>query len=179
MHPSSSQYAAALYSLVLEKERARYQESLKQLASLFAKEPKLFRVLCSYSISNDEKEQLLESIWKEEDLKHLLPFLKLLVCKHRIAQFEEIRSCFNELCNESFGIKEGIVYSAAPLSETQIQAIEEALGKKLHAKVALTNSVDHTLLGGAKVALDGRVYDGTLRSRLLSMRTQLKSGGKA
>ncbi|MCF0113484.1 MAG: F0F1 ATP synthase subunit delta, partial [Bacilli bacterium] len=54
-----------------------------------------------------------------------------------------------------------------------------ALQKRVGGKVELKNEVDHTLLGGVKVALEGKVYDGTLRGKLNELQRQLQQGGNA
>ena len=80
--------------------------------------------------------------------------------------------------NESLGILEGVVYSAAPLSEEEKKRIEDALAERLGDKVELTPILDPDLLGGVKVALDGKVYDGSLRHKLQEMKKHLLQGGK-
>ena len=109
-------------------------------------------------------------------LKHLLPFLRLIVSKHRISRFSEICLAFESLCNEENQIKDGLVYSAFPLSQKQIASLEEAMGKKTKAKVRLRYVNDPGLLGGIKVALDGKVYDGSLRGKLQEIERMLKGG---
>jgi F0F1-type ATP synthase delta subunit len=44
--------------------------------------------------------------------------------------------------------------------------------------VELKNVIEPGLIGGVKVALDGKVYDGSLRNRLMGLEnTLMKSGG--
>ena len=176
MDSYANSYASALYSLLSEKERGDYLSALGEIKDSLGKEKELFALLCSYSVSQKEKEKILQKIYGGYPLKHLLPFLDLLCKKHRIAHFCEVFEAFASLCNEQANIKEGVAYSASPLSKKQLSGIEGALGKRVSGKVVLKNVVDPSLLGGVKVALDGKVYDGSLRGKLAELKKQLKGG---
>ena len=65
------------------------------------------------------------------------------------------------------------------LTPEALSSIEKALQKRVGGKVELKNEVDHTLLGGVKVSLEGKVYDGTLRGKLNELQRQLQQGGNA
>ena len=119
---------------------------------------------------------MLERIYGPLGLPRLLPFLCLLVKKHRIASFDDIESCFASLCDEASSTTRGIVYSASPLSREELTSIEASLGKKTSAEVKLRNVVDPSLLGGVKVSLGDKVYDGSLKGKLDNLAKQLKGG---
>ncbi len=171
-----SSYASALYSLLDEKEREQYLSTLKGIKEDFEREKELFSLLCSYAVNQKEKEKILQKVYGNIPLKHLLPFLNLLCKKHRIIHFCEIFDAYSSLCNEERNIKEGIAYSAVALSKDQLSQIEAALSKRVQGKVQLKNILDPSLLGGVKVALDGKVYDGSLRGKLAELKKQLKGG---
>lgn len=169
-------YAQALYSLADPSALPDYEQAMEEIRLLFEKEPAFLRLLSGYTLGNQEKEKLIDQVFSSFGLPYLLDFLKLLSAKHRISHFDEIEEAFASLCHERFKVKEGIAYSAVPLSKEQLSSIEEALSKKLGAKVRLRNQVDQVLLGGVKVALDGKVYDGSLRSKLLGLKKSLEGG---
>ena len=169
-----SNYASALYGLI-EKERSeQYLSVLQAFCDLLNENKQLKTALSSYVIGKEEKEKLLEICFKEESLPHLLEWGKVILSHHRMGHIEEIVEAFAMLVHEQHGVKEGVAYTAAPLSKKQLQELEEAFSKKVAAKVVLRNKVDENLLGGIKVALDGKVYDGSLRSRLLELHRKLK-----
>lgn len=176
MDSCAANYASALYSLLSEGERGDYLSALSEVKESLEKEKGLFALLCSYSVSQKEKEKILQKVYGGYPLKHLLPFLYLLCKKHRIAHFCGVFEAFASLCNEQANIKEGIAYSALPLNKKQLDDIESALSKKVGGKVVLKAIVDPSLLGGVKVALDGKVYDGSLRGKLSELKKQLKEG---
>lgn len=61
---------------------------------------------------------------------------------------------------------EGKLLSAKPLSQDQLRAIESRFTALLGGSVRLIEETDPSLLGGVRVEIDGRVYDGSLRLQL-------------
>jgi F-type H+-transporting ATPase subunit delta len=96
---------------------------------------------------------------------------------HAIPYFQEISKAFDSLVNEAEGVLEGLAYSAAPLTEKELAALEKAVGASLDKKVSLTNRVEPSLLGGVKVAVGDKVFDGSLERKLTDLRKKLLEGG--
>lgn len=170
-------YAIALFSLTKEKDSQAYLAALRKVEGDFADNPEFLAFLSSYSIPLETRLAALEKVYGSQKLEYLPRFLGLLVKHHRIRHLNEVEREFASLVNDEHGILEGIVYSASKLEEKDIKRIEEAFHKKLGKKVSLKNRVDEKILGGVKVALDGKVYDGSLRNRLLDLEKQLLAGG--
>lgn len=71
----------------------------------------------------------------------------------------------------------GEAVSATPLGEAQLQALRAAIGKSLGLTVDLKTRVDESLLGGLRVTIGGRTYDGSVRTQLRALRERLAAGG--
>lgn len=80
------------------------------------------------------------------------------------------------LLRGALGVKEGIAYSAKPLDPESLSRLEAAVGGRIGYKAKLKNIVDSRLLGGAKVAIDGKTFDYTLARQLESLRAKLEGG---
>jgi F-type H+-transporting ATPase subunit delta len=75
--------------------------------------------------------------------------------------------------------KKGLSTAQVPLSPEDIELLKSTLEEKLQAKVALETRTEPSLLGGVKIAIDGKVYDGTLLARVEALRARLLAqGGK-
>lgn len=173
-------YAEALFSLAKEEGKVKaYQEALKKVGGVFLANPSFESFLASYTVPEEASFKALEEEWGEIPLKSLVSFLKLLVDKHLIDHFEQIERAFDVLADEAQGIEEGIAFSAEKLTEQQLHDLEKAIGEALGKKVALENAVQPSLLGGVRVNVGGKVYDGSLETKLESLRQQLlaNSGG--
>ena len=166
--------ALALLELAREENRvADYQEALAKIDADFRKEPRLKEILGSYQIPFEELYALVEKVYGGTDLIHLVPFLKYLVSRRAIGRFDEIYESFLAESDKDLGISQGIVYSATPLPEEQKALLENTFGKLSGKKVRLHNRVEPSLIGGVRVFLDGKVYDGSLSAKIDRMREML------
>ena len=167
-------YATSLYQLAEPSRREDYRIALRDFASAIKEDETLSRALSSYAIPTEEKEKLLHALLASYSLPYLENFGKVILSHHRLRFLPSIVEAFESLLNEEEGVKEGVLYSSSPLSKKEVESIEEAFQKRLGCKVRLKPRVDEALLGGVKVALDGKVYDGSLRNRLLELHKTLK-----
>ena len=170
-------YAKALFELISKKDYEAYLSAWEELTKSL-QEPDWEKFLSSYSISKDDKYAAMDRVYQFKDAPHFPNFLKVIVAHNRVTMLPQIESAFRSLVYEAMGIKEGILFSSVPLEKKEVQAIEKVLSEKLGAQVRLKEKVDHTLLGGVKVNIDGKVYDGTLRARLQELHRSLKGGSR-
>ena len=80
--------------------------------------------------------------------------------------FADSFSQYKSRYNEDAGIVEAFAASASEMSEEQAAKLTEKLSSMTGKKVILHTSVDPSLLGGVRLELDGKQYDGTVRERL-------------
>ncbi|MCI1245138.1 MAG: ATP synthase F1 subunit delta [Bacilli bacterium] len=173
----AASFASALYGLALEEGKTKeYQDALKGVESSLVSNPALLETLKSYAIPKERLYALVDELWGK-GLKSLAPFMKTVVKNHAVGFFREIVAKFSSLVNEGLGVEEGLAYSVYPLSKEEMAALEEAIGKALGKKAALRNRVDPAILGGVKVAIAGKVFDGSLERKLSDMRRSLLEGG--
>jgi F-type H+-transporting ATPase subunit delta len=74
-------------------------------------------------------------------------------------------------------VASGEAVSAAPLAEGQKEALRAVLGMSLGLTVNLKTREDPSLLGGLRVTIGGRRYDGSVRAQLRALRERLAAGG--
>ncbi len=167
-------YARALFSIAKdEKKVLAYKEAMNYLEDYFVQNSEVDTYLKSYFVSEKDKYDVIDKITKQFELVNLSSFIKLLVKKHRFDVFRYIEKEFIKLANEELGIYSGIVYSTIPLSKKEIASIEEAISIKEKQKVELINKIDEKLIGGVKVAIADKVYDGSVKNKLEILKSQL------
>jgi F-type H+-transporting ATPase subunit delta len=173
-------HAEALFDLAKEEKAVKdYETALQSVLLSFEKEPSLAGCLSSYAVEKKDAYHLIDEIYGKIPLKSLTSFLKVLVDHHLMDHFADVEFAYRKLANEELGVKEGLVYSASPLKEEELALLKKTLEDKLQAKVSLETRTEPSLLGGVKVAIDGKVYDGTLLSKVEALRVRLLAqGGK-
>ena len=100
----------------------------------------------------------------------LCSFLKLLTERGRIREYEEcvhqFELCYDDAYRHSFAK----VYSAIPLTDDQKERLHAKLEQHCGHMVEMHYKIDPSLLGGLKVKMDGQMLDGSLRSRISSIK---------
>ena len=175
MRPASAEkYAYALYSLNKEEGKAKeYVEPLKEVSVFILSNEQLFAILSSYLIPLDEQCRLIDTLSKGFDLPHLATFLKVVCKHHAMPHISQIAYVYEKYLDDERGIKRGLVYTPYPLKAGEKERLEKALGNSLSSEIRLDERLDPSLLGGVKIALDGKVYDSSLKKRLSSLREEL------
>lgn len=174
-----SRYASALLSLAKDEGRIKeYKDALLEVLSFFSANLETKKYLESYLIPNDAKYEVADKISEPFKLAHLASFLKLLIKKHRFHSFKEIVYEYVKIANEELGILEGFVYSTITLTNEEVKRISKSISKNIGQQVELKPLIDTRLIGGIKVVVRDRVFDGSILGKLNSLKTNLTERSK-
>ena len=177
METIPTRYAQALLSLALEQNNVEeYLQQAKVIYQSLNENPEFIKLLDSAFLNQSEKEEIIDQAFKIVDIEYLKTFIKVICSNNRAYRLIYIFREFIKMANNSIGIKSGIIYSATKLDKQEISNVESALKKKLSYKIELENKVDPSIIGGIKVILDNKVYDGSIQGRILSLKQELKGG---
>lgn len=175
-------YARALFDVAREEETLdAVSESLAAAALLLA-DGKVMKFLDNPSLTDETRLTFLHELFAAAAGKssilaggseHGTNFLKLLLEYGRVAVLPEIADHFNALKAAVENVVDVVVTSAAPLSDSQQQAIATALKSRLGRDVNLSTETDENLIGGAVIRAGDVVIDGSVRARLSGLATAL------
>lgn len=167
-------YALALFTVAKEDNQIKkYQSEIKEVKLVLDENNALLNLFKSEFLSCDKRYQVVDKVFKKNSLA-VKNFLKILIKNHRLNSYNEIFARFNSLCNEENHVLEGIVYSVDKLDVDKMHELEEALKTKNKVDVELTNRIDPSLIGGIKVVINNHIYDYSIQSELINMKSQLK-----
>ena len=173
METVSSRYGLALYSLALDNNKViEWQEEVKELRSILLENTDFIMILGSSFLSLEEREEILEKSLVGVD-KNILALIHVVMENNRSHELLDIFDSFNSYCNEYRGVSEGLIYSTLKLDKTVINQIEEKISKIEHNKVELKNVIDPSLIGGVKVVIHDRIYDGSIKHHMENMKKDL------
>jgi F-type H+-transporting ATPase subunit delta len=171
----SRRYARALLDVALAKgEAERVHEDLGSAVATIGANDELRAVLQHRALRVEKKRGIVAGLWKEGLVARLLA---MLAERDRLELLPSIAEAFEKAWNESRGVASAEAVSATPLSEGQAQALSAAIGTSLGLNVDLKARVDPSLLGGLRLSVGGRTYDGTVRTQLRALRDRLAAGG--
>lgn len=167
MNKTSNEFAEALFSLCMETHAE--QETLGALHLVqagFANQPEALAMLDSPAIPKAERRKALEEAFADHVPQHVMGYLDLLCQNGRMRQLDESIRRFEELYDSANKLSTAVVTSAVELSDEEKQQLQSKLEARLHRTIRLVCQVDASLLGGAVVQVDGKVFDGSLKHKL-------------
>ncbi|MBO0430671.1 ATP synthase F1 subunit delta [Enterococcus sp. DIV0660C] len=167
-------YGKALFELAIDSNNSEeiYQELLS-LRKIYEKVPELGGVLSDARLEPHEKRLIMDKLIGGYDgiVKN---FLEVVYNYNRMDDLLFMIDEYEHRYNESNGLLRGTVKTAVPLSDEQLEKLEQNVAKTMNYQtVELETIVDSSILGGAIVEADHRVIDGSIRTQLETMRNQL------
>jgi len=135
--------------------------------------------LSSRVLSTETRGVAIEKIFDGRASPLLVRFLRVLNAKDRLAHLPAIAASLDQLVQERFGRVEVDVYTAEPVDGQELAAIRTQLGEALGKQVIVHPYTDAEMIGGVRVRIGDRLIDGSLASRLASLRQQMLTHGSA
>ena len=165
-------YARAVFELALEKmELDRWQADFQKI-SLAAGEASFQAFLESPKIKFEDKTALLDRVL--DGISPLaMNLMKLLISRKRVGMIKEIAGEFSRLVDISRGVQRADIVTAVPLDNETRKNLSDTLGKLAGAKIELKERVEPAILGGVIARLDGKLLDGSARTRLEALKREL------
>ena len=173
----TQRYAQAVFEIALEtKELDRWQSDLQRIASL-AEADTLVAFLESPKIQFDDKAKLLSEQLKDVN-SLVLNLVYLLAARGILRSLGDIANDYQQLLNSYRGIETAEVFTATDLDEKDKQRLAEHLSAIVDKKVTLKTEVEPRLIGGVIAKIDGKLLDGSTRSKLDALRKELVKAGR-
>lgn len=170
-----SRYAEALFEIAREQGNLDQLEAeLRAVSSVVDSSRELQKVLYHPQITPEEKKEIVKNIFAGRVSQITASFLYLLIDHKREMFLKDIVSFFTEMANRARNLVEVQVTSAVELEKEEKKKLTEVMEKVTGKKVRAEYFVDPSLIGGVVVRVGDRVIDGSIRTRLASMREHLR-----
>lgn len=172
----AKRYASALFQIAKEQQiLSTVEEELRVVKEVLQYNKELQAVLKSSKLTKDQKKDIIKTSFASVSV-YVLNTLMILIDRHREDEIVEVVNQFTQLSNDELGIAEAEVYSIRPLTAVERDAISTTFAAKIGKKsLKIENIVDSDLLGGIKLRIGNRIYDGSLRGKLNRLERKLLS----
>jgi F-type H+-transporting ATPase subunit delta len=169
---SSKRYAQAVFNIAQESnEIDKWQAYLKKIAELMS-EPEYIAIAENPALPFD-----LKAKYTEEKLGKISPLALnlacLLIAKNKCKIAAQIAENYDRLMDEYHGIKRAEVITAIPLDNKDRSNLERQLETITGSKITVQFQTDPDIIGGIIARVDGRLIDGSIRSKLEILRRNL------
>ena len=138
--------------------------------------PKFAEMLTSPFLNRDQKLALITKTIEPHASANFGKFLKTLIEHDRADLFPVVLLAVRDELEVRRGQQRVNVTSAVSLSEEQLNRIKNRLQSALKSEPILIPTVDESLIGGLVIQVGDTVYDGSLKTRLTSLRRRLRKG---
>jgi F-type H+-transporting ATPase subunit delta len=171
----AKRYAEALFQLAKEQDNVEtIEQNLRVVKEVFVKNTEFRRFLQVPTITKEAKKKVINETFSSIS-GTVLQLVCLLVDRQRDDIIPALADDYIERANEYRSIAEATVYSVRKLTGEETIALAEIFAKKVDKKrLRITNVVDSTLLGGVKVRIGNRIYDGSLSNKLIKIQRELE-----
>jgi F-type H+-transporting ATPase subunit delta len=175
----AQRYAAALFDLAEDEKGLNELESdAGRFATLHDQSDDLQRFLRSPIYSAEEQARTITAVLDKAGIGGLVGnFIKVAASNRRLFAVPEMLTAFRKLAAERRGEVAAEVVSAEPLSDRHVAELKSALKASLGKDVTLEAKVDPSLIGGLIVKVGSRMIDGSLRTKLNSLKLAMKEVG--
>lgn len=174
------QYARALLAVAEERGEdaaLRLRAELRELSTLMRTYPGLRATLDGPGVNLADRGRALAAVVDHAGASPLLSrLLGVLATRDHLSLLPSLAEVYGELVNAANGIVPVEATGAVELSPEQEQALVGVLRTATGSDVELTTKVEPEVLGGLRVKMKGRTYDGTVRAQLQELRRSLASG---
>lgn len=175
MASSAQKYSQALFDSIsetgqLEEVKIDFDEVVKAVKNL----PKFTAFMNNPKIPKDERKETVEKTF-ENASKPLFNMLLILTDRNLFEEIESVHSNFLKIYNAHYNQEQVIIESVYELSDEEIQSIGKVFIQKTGlSKLLIENKVNEELIGGIKVFIGTKVYDGSVNGQLADLKNQFK-----
>lgn len=163
-------YATALMQASKSKEeQIQIDKDLSEVAKMYTSNLQFKKILLDPRLDKSIKSGIVKEIFIDNN-PLMVSFVSLLIDKNRVNCLSGIANEYSELTRKMNNELKINIVSATDLSNDEIGGITDKY-KKLYgaSKVSYDLSVDESLIGGVKVVVGNKVYDGSVKTQLRNM----------
>jgi F-type H+-transporting ATPase subunit delta len=174
----AGRYATALFELASEgKALDKVDAALDGFLSLLDGSEDLQRLIANPVFTADEQVSAINALLKKAKIDGIAGnFLSLVASKRRLFLVRPMIAAFKALLADKNGVVAAEVTVAAPLSAQHREAVLAALEGQAGGKIALTEKVDPSIIGGLVVKMGSKMIDASLKTKLNAMKLAMIAG---
>lgn len=175
----SGRYATALFELARDQNVVdAVKADLDKFDALLNESADLKRLVRSPVFAADAQSKALSAVLDKAGIAGIAAnFLKVLTANRRLFAVADVIRAYRALVAKFKGETTADVTVAEALSDKNLDALKVALKSVTGKDVALNVKVDPSIIGGLVVKLGSRMVDGSLRTKLNSIKHAMKEAG--
>jgi F-type H+-transporting ATPase subunit delta len=173
--PTARRYAQALFAIAQEKSATEaWLNDLRELADVLD-DPTISAFMSTPRVRTADKLSVVAQMTEGRD-PMIANLVGLLTSRQGAGLMRKVANEYGELLNVSLGRIRAQVTTAQPMSAAQLKRLSDSLGASLNKEVLLEAREDPEIIGGVLVRVGDQIIDGSVRTKLVSLKQQLAHG---
>ena len=160
----AKRYARALLDLADRGNEEKWGAELERLAAMVE----------SPELSDQSRQEAMAKIAERLNLSFPVRSFAVVIARHgRIREIGAIAESYRDLLDQKMGRERATLTFAIKPSDAEVARVVSGLENIAKLKIIPTVKIDPALLGGVTAELGGRIYDGSLATRLAEAQRRL------
>ena len=157
---------------------AQVGEELAGFAALWARHADVRNFFLSGAIGRDAKVKALDAVTVGKTSETFSSFLQVLLHRARLWVLPETADAYRKILDRRLGRVPVVLTTAAPVTDADLEAWRARLHAALGKEPVLTHEVKPALIGGAVLRVGDTVADGSVRRRLVELRSRFEKAAR-
>ncbi|OLO42281.1 F0F1 ATP synthase subunit delta [Alkalihalophilus pseudofirmus] len=176
----ANRYAVALFQLAQEKDLLKQiGDELQLVKAVFEQTESLNKLLEHPKVLEEQKVKLIKESFADAVSAYVLNTLLIMVKQKKGSIIIPFINKYQELAYEAEGMAVAKVYTVKPLSEEDKQLVSQTFAKKVGVKTLyIENIIEPKIIGGMRIRIGDRIYDGSIKRQLDRLQRQLVAGNR-
>ncbi|WP_411552425.1 F0F1 ATP synthase subunit delta [Paenibacillus lautus] len=164
---AAKRYARALFEVAAQQQKGlEVEEELRAVVHAIEGDADIPKFIATPNVPQSVKMNVISQALAGKVSQPVLNTIELLLDRGRAEMFAELLNSYVKIQGASLGLADATVYSTYPLSDQEKEQVASEFGQLAHQKIRVTNVVDESLLGGLKVVIGDKLYDGSIAGKL-------------
>ncbi len=171
----AKRYAQAVYDIGVETDAlTAITEQIRDFADTYAASPELRAALSNPLVPDETREAVLQEVGQRMGISQVTQnTIRLLARRRRLVILPALSQSLQRLSDARQGVLRAHVTSAKPLSEDLSRDLQSKMEQATGKKIIVSQEVDESLIAGIVTRIGDTIIDGSLRTRLLDLKSQL------
>ncbi|MEX2425740.1 MAG: ATP synthase F1 subunit delta [Thermomicrobiaceae bacterium] len=170
---AARRYGQAAFDVARENDLIDQWETDFTMINEILGDPGMMEYFQSPAIPRQSKNAALTEILPNENQVMLRNLLLLLLERRRFHQLHDVAQVFLALVLEARGIAIARVTTAVELTDDEKSMVRTRLSEILDKNVEILTQVDPEIIGGIVAQVGDDLFDGSVRTQLISLRRRL------
>ncbi|TCS83406.1 F0F1 ATP synthase subunit delta [Tepidibacillus fermentans] len=170
----AKRYAKALFEVAYNNRILEQVEAdLQLIVKVFRETEGFLSFLRHPLVDKEKKKQIIDTAFGDSISSVSKKLLLRLIEGGREEYVEAIAEAYTHLSNQVRGIVDVTATTAIALTQEEKDKITQSIQTKIGKTVRLHNIVDPNIIGGMVIQIGDRLYDGSLKKKLLMVKRSL------